>query len=709
MEIRIAPGASLQEAADRAAEGDTLLLEKGTHRILSPVLLRDKTGLTIRGEEGAVLTGSMALPAEWKPAGGGVFSLLLPKGLSIEALTVDGEEWIMARYPNFRPGERLGGWAADTLSPERVSRWKNPAGGYVRGLHSAEWGGNSYVIEGKTPDGALRLRWVGDNNRGSGLHKEFVMAENIREELDADKEWFYDRETGELLAIPPEGFDLSAVQAEAAVCGELLRLEGCRGIVLENLIIRDTKRMLFCSDYVKITRSDWAIAENGAVFCQNCADVSIRGCAFTRVGGNCIMIRRKNRDIRVEGCEFTCCGASGVCVIGNQSCVRELSTWENHRTEITDWTPGPLGDDYPADIAVENCYFTRLGQVEKQSAPVTASVSSRVTVERCTMHDLPRAGVNICDGSFGGHKILRNVIFDTVRETGDHGPFNSWGRDRFWSLGGYDTGGHNGEEKRKAALLDAVETTTIAHNLIAGERGFGIDLDDGSSNYLITGNYCVGVGIKLREGFLRSVRNNFITGAPLDLHCTFAQNDDVIENNIVVSARPLSIIAQNEGYTTRMRNNLFVGAEESTRENEMFSAFQNYICPAGDAAALAMEPREIYFEKLPMDFGCPGKPMPDLNRMGEKLLLRRRMHGAVVTAVDDSIRSMGGLPDYEGVFIEGFEFSCELAELGVQKDDILVEVNGRKLKGPEDFAEIPEGFSSVRVVRAQKSLTFRKV
>ena len=112
MEIRIAPGASLQEAVDRAAEGDTLLLEKGTHRILSPVLLRDKTGLTIRGEEGAVLTGSMALPAEWKPAGGGVFSLPLPKGLPIEALTVDGEEWIMARYPNFRPGERLGGWAA---------------------------------------------------------------------------------------------------------------------------------------------------------------------------------------------------------------------------------------------------------------------------------------------------------------------------------------------------------------------------------------------------------------------------------------------------------------------------------------------------------------------------------------------------------------------------------------------------------------------
>ena len=24
-------------------------------------------------------------------------------------------------------------------------------------------------------------------------------------------------------------------------------------------------------------------------------------------------------------------------------------------------------------------------------------------------------------------------VFDTVRETGDHGSFNSWGRDRYWS------------------------------------------------------------------------------------------------------------------------------------------------------------------------------------------------------------------------------------------------------------------------------------
>lgn len=706
MEFYIAPGECLQQAADRAADGDTLVLGAGVHRILEPVLLKDKTGLTIRGEEGTILTGAMLLSGSFRERENGIFAMDIPKGLDMQALVINGEEWILARYPDQDEKERLGGWSADAVSPERVSRWNNPAGGYIRGLHDSEWGGNSYVIEGKNADNTLKLRWVGDNNRGSGLHAKFVMAENIREELDAAREWFYEPKTGELLVIPDAQIELLGASAEAVVCGELFRLENCRDVTFQKLSVRNTKRMLFCSDYRKVTRSDWTIAEKGAFFMEGCRNILIRELEFDHVGGNCIFIRHKNSGIRVENCEFTSCGASGVCIFGNQDCIRELSTWENHRCEITDWTPGPKSEEYPEEILVRNCCFTDLGRFEKQSSAVTVSTARRVTVQGCTIHRLPRAGINICDGCFGGHRILDNAIFDTVKETGDHGPFNSWGRDRFWSLGGYDTGGHNGKEKRRAALLDAQETTVISHNLIVGERGFGIDLDDGSSNYLITKNYCVGVGIKLREGFLRTVRGNFILGAPLDLHCTFEENDDIIENNIVVSERPLSIIAQNDGYTTRMCNNLFAGADAEILKNEMFRAYPNYVCPAKDEAALAMRPKEICFEPISMEFGCAGKPLPDLTCAGEKSLLRRRLRGAVVTAVDDSIRSMGGLPDYEGVFIEEFECDCELTRLGVQKEDILVEINGSKLKGPDEFERLEGHIYSVGVIRAQQYIFY---
>ena len=57
-------------------------------------------------------------------------------------------------------------------------------------------------------------------------------------------------------------------------------------------------------------------------------------------------------------------------------------------------------------------------------------VGSEATVRRNTIHDCPCAGININTGCFGGHEIAHNWIYNSVLETSDHGPFNSWGRDR---------------------------------------------------------------------------------------------------------------------------------------------------------------------------------------------------------------------------------------------------------------------------------------
>ena len=40
----------------------------------------------------------------------------------------------------------------------------------------------------------------------------------------------------------------------------------------------------------------------------------------------------------------------------------------------------------------------------------------------------PRAGMNFNDGFGGGDVIDGNVIGNCVRESGDHGPYNSWDR-----------------------------------------------------------------------------------------------------------------------------------------------------------------------------------------------------------------------------------------------------------------------------------------
>ena len=40
----------------------------------------------------------------------------------------------------------------------------------------------------------------------------------------------------------------------------------------------------------------------------------------------------------------------------------------------------------------------------------------------------PRAGINFNDGFGGGNRVLNNVIFNQCRQSGDHGPINSWDR-----------------------------------------------------------------------------------------------------------------------------------------------------------------------------------------------------------------------------------------------------------------------------------------
>ena len=54
-----------------------------------------------------------------------------------------------------------------------------------------------------------------------------------------------------------------------------------------------------------------------------------------------------------------------------------------------------------------------------------------ITVRDVSIYDCARSGINVSEGTWGGHLIEGCDVFDTVLETQDHGSFNSWGRDRY--------------------------------------------------------------------------------------------------------------------------------------------------------------------------------------------------------------------------------------------------------------------------------------
>jgi hypothetical protein len=116
-----------------------------------------------------------------------------------------------------------------------------------------------------------------------------------------------------------------------------------------------------------------------------------------------------------------------------------------------------------------------------------------------------------------------------VLESGDHGSFNSWARDRWWGL---DLEGQPSDDQ--LSLLDAIEPITLRDSRWECHHGWDIDLDDGSSNYVIENNLLLSGGLKLCEGYHRIARNNLIPRNGFHFHVWPANSDDnVVEHNLI--------------------------------------------------------------------------------------------------------------------------------------------------------------------------------
>lgn len=496
---------------------------------------------TAPGEQ-PVISGGARLQLDWKPFRDGVFQAKTPAGLAMDQLFVNGRRQHMARYPNYDPdGRQFNGSAADAIAPPRVARWSDPAGGYIHAMHEALWGDMHWRILGKKADGALEYEGGWQNNRPSSMHPEFRFVENIREELDAPGEWFHDAKTDTLFFFPPVGTDLKTAMVEVVRLRHLIEFNGSQAkpvkfITLRGLTFRHAART-FMDNREPLLRSDWTTYRGGAVMFNGAEDAAIEDCDFDQFGGNTVFINNYNRRITVRGCLIRESGANGVAFIGDPKAVRNplFNYSKNSDYAKLDRTPGPQTENYPADCLVEDCLITRSGRFEKQTAPVQIAMAQGITVRHCSIYDVPRAGINIGDGCWGGHLIEFCDVFNTVMETDDHGSFNSWGRDRYWKAE------RRPVEKEVAAepklpFLDAVRQVVLRNNRWRCDHGWDVDLDDGSSHYAIYNNLFLSGGLKLREGFSRIVTNNITVNNSLHPHVWYANSGDVFARNIVMGA-----------------------------------------------------------------------------------------------------------------------------------------------------------------------------
>ena len=751
------------------------------------------------GNGEVMVTGAILLDTNWESFRNGIVRTHLGQKESVDQLFVNGVRQQMARYPNLGAGfipvgnDRstrgkkagnvpYGGSTPNAWDAEKASEWADPAGAFLHGMHSGLWGSQHYRVLGKNVDGTLLYEGGWQNNRHSEPHKGYRMIENVFEELDAPGEWYYDDKEDWLYYQPGEDIDLGAAVFEAVFqLKHLMEFYGTTeepvqkfkiedpGNGLDELVVEthQTRQAVkniqiqgirfggtartFMETKEPLLRSDWTIYRGGALHLRGTESIIIENCRFEELGGNAVFVEGYARNIAIRSNRFKNNGASDVNLVGDYSAVRNPAF--NYKTpaqslERIDTIVGPKNDEYPADCVVEDNLMTRCGRFEKQVAGVNVSMASRITVRHNTISHTPRAAINICDGTWGGHLIEWNDCFETVLETHDHGAFNGWGRDRIWHSA-MPNGPVLRDENGKAIISyyidkypnsprwDAYQTTVIRNNRMQCDHGWDIDLDDGCTNYDIYNNLCLKGGLKTREGYYRHVHNNVILGGYTCNVPYPKPTFDVFEQNIVWARKAYSsssptLWGGSRDFTfvhnpSAEKTEPAIGLQEETRD-DAGSLYGNaqFMAPEKGNFQLADNSPALKtgFKNFPMTgFGVvsatlkaeadspvivlPSEAAANVFQRPETL----NVLGAKVKTLDTEAEyTATGMYDRLGAYLLEVPSDSQLAKLGFKSGDVVIMVDRKLIPRGIDFyrlrRSLVEGTHTVKVWREQEAKRF---
>jgi hypothetical protein len=325
---------------------------------------------------------------------------------------------------------------------QRARRWTNPRGAIVHVAHTQGWAWHMFNISNVVPGpDSINLNfdkggsqggrnWQCKNGDGhlsdcTGDDKRLLggdwYVEGVFEELDAPGEFFYDRNKQLLYFYPKENCTVTAANSQrqshncipdlvASNLQTMIRIEGSmenpvRNIGIRGLGFRDAAKT-YMEQWAAPSGGDWALHRGGAIHLEGTEGITILDSLFRRLDGNAIML--------AGYCMLTHVARSEFAWIGNGA----IATWGD--TDGYDATR----PTQPRLSMIEQNVMANLGLYQKQSSGWGQNKACLNTIRNNVMFNLPRAAINFNDGLGGGNLVKGNVIFNTCRESGDHGPIN---------------------------------------------------------------------------------------------------------------------------------------------------------------------------------------------------------------------------------------------------------------------------------------------
>jgi len=257
----------------------------------------------------------------------------------------------------------------------------------------------------------------------------------------------------------------------------------------------------FMEPYEVPSGGDWSIHRGGTFFVDGAFGITVIHCMFDQAGGNALFLSNYVENSTIIFNEFVYPGDSAIAAVG--------STQEIDGTKPTQ----------PVNNLISNNHMHEIGVFGKQTSCYIQSLAYRTTLKSNVCYNGPRAGINFNDGFGGGNRVDGNLVFNMVRETSDHGLFNSWDRQPYITPDG------------KGGISINPQQNIITHNfLINGYNSvWTIDHDDGSAWYNDTENFMIYGGCKNYLGHDKSCTFNVIVYPGIDQRSSggrLCQTDD---------------------------------------------------------------------------------------------------------------------------------------------------------------------------------------
>ena len=367
--------------------------------------------------------------------------------------------------------------------------YKNPKGAIVQTWRPGHWASWMFEVGDYDPQNYTFVFSKGgfQGARGNDNGDEFYI-ENVMEELDYPNEWFFDEGTKTLYFYynasggtkPPDDTLYVIPSLKILINVTASQDKPTTGISISGVNFRDTA-YTYMDPHGMPSGGDWALERTGALFLEGTENTLIENCIFERLDGNGIMISGYNRNATILKNEFVWIGSTAIALWGyTKGADIDGMGW--------DGTDG----NQPRMSNILYNFAHELGIWEKQSSFYFQAKSCQNMIKGNIFFNGPRAGINFNDGFGGQSNVTENLLFNSCRESGDHGPFNSWDRQVFVT------------KVRDGTPQPDKDWDYITNNFMVGNYDsiLAIDNDDGSNYYQTHHNF-------FAYGYRSGMKNDF--------------------------------------------------------------------------------------------------------------------------------------------------------------------------------------------------------